>query len=55
MKYSTFLAVATALTALAWLGSRVVRDPTTRDGIAWAVRTWFVPPDTDASWEQHKG
>lgn len=43
------LAVALGLT---WLGSKVARQEQLKSGIVWAVRSWLVPPDAEARWEQ---
>jgi hypothetical protein len=49
------LAIWAGLTAVAWLGSKALASPDTRSWIAWAVRTWFRPPDAEAGWEQQHG
>lgn len=34
---------------------KIVGDPNLRSGLAWAIHTWFVPPDAEARWEQGPG
>jgi hypothetical protein len=34
------------------IAARILRSSEVRDGISWALGTWFRPPDADAGWEQ---
>jgi hypothetical protein len=47
--------VAIAAIALAVLLGRLLGNPDVRAGITWAARSWFVPPDAAAGWEQGRG
>jgi len=48
-RVSLIAAFVTALTLL----NRLRNDPSLRADLAWAVRSWFTPPDADARWEQN--
>lgn len=46
------LALLAVALGLVLLWSKVVRQEQLKSGIAWAVRSWFVPPDAESVWEQ---
>lgn len=52
MNGKVLLATVAMLAAAAWLGNRIVGSADARASIAWAVKSWFAPPDSEADWEQ---
>ncbi|HEX5416347.1 MAG TPA: hypothetical protein VFZ25_11820 [Chloroflexota bacterium] len=48
-------ALVLAIIGVTWSIARILQSPSARAGLVWAVRSWFVPPDADAGWEQGPG
>lgn len=53
-RFSRIVFVGVVLAFVAVL-VRMLANPDARWGIVWAARSWFVPPDAAAGWEQGRG
>lgn len=55
MSWKQSFLIAGALGALGWLGVMILGNPHVRAGLVWALRSWVLPPDSDAGWQQEAG
>jgi hypothetical protein len=47
---AVFVALVGAVLVRSWLRSQ----PALRESLSWAVRSWIIPPDAAAGWEQNR-